>query len=246
MIKTIKSTSIIKEKDFIFLFTLLIISLTVNLFLWWQYQKQRAALISRSNIRQAKSGEVIQSISGSNLAGNNEIITFSESDKPTVLYIFTPSCSWCNKNLESINTLIKLRGSSYRFIGLSLSKEDLQAYVSKNNISFPVYVDLSQENIQTLGLGYTPQTIIINPDGKLIKNWVGAYGDTIKSELETYFNIRLPGIIDDDISESKKSCAYCTHSGFIYSPGALLAQGKVRLRCEMTGRWSTIFLSSHL
>jgi hypothetical protein len=46
----------------------------------------------------------------------------------------------------------------------------------------------------SLGLGSTPQTIVISPEGRVLKNWTGSYGEQVQAELEEYFQIRLPGL----------------------------------------------------
>jgi hypothetical protein len=43
-------------------------------------------------------------------------------------------------------------------------------------------------------LGGTPQTLVVSEDGKVMKNWKGAYMSNIQKEVEDYFHIDLPGI----------------------------------------------------
>jgi hypothetical protein len=52
--------------------------------------------------------------------------------------------------------------------------------------------------MRVLGLESTPQTIIISPDGRVMKNWVGAYGESLRPEVEAYFGIKLPGLTAGD------------------------------------------------
>ncbi|MGE0887721.1 MAG: hypothetical protein AB7P14_29725 [Blastocatellales bacterium] len=58
-----------------------------------------------------------------------------------------------------------------------------------------IYKQPTEEAIEQLGLGSTPQTIVISPEGKVLKNWVGAYGSS-KPEIEAYFGVQLPGITE--------------------------------------------------
>src|SRR5215471_9805145 len=71
--------------------------------------------------------------------GREVTISFMSSQVRTVLYIFSPSCRWCVRNTESINTLSKETSSQYRFIGLSLSDDRLVEFVKKHHFHFPVY-----------------------------------------------------------------------------------------------------------
>lgn len=58
----------------------------------------------------------------------------------------------------------------------------------------PVYKDLTELSKLTYKLGATPQTIVVSPEGKVIKNWMGAYSGDKAREVEEYFNVRLPGL----------------------------------------------------
>jgi peroxiredoxin len=123
-----------------------------------------------------------------------ETIGYADSDKPTVLYVFSPSCVWCERNTQNINLIADLKRESFRFIGLSLSDDGLQDYVGSHHFNFPVYAGVTPESAQMLGLGSTPQTIVISPDGRIQQNWVGAYASSIRPQVEGFFNVRLPGL----------------------------------------------------
>jgi hypothetical protein len=96
-------------------------------------------------------------------------------------------------------------------------------------------MSISPGNARQLGMGSVPQTIVISPGGKILKNWVGAYGENLKPEVEKYFNVRLPR------AESRGRCTYCLHdvtAGYIYTQGAVIKSGDRRVRCKSDGQWS--------
>jgi hypothetical protein len=72
--------------------------------------------------------------------------------------------------------MISKESAQYRFVGLSLSDTGLTEYVTKNELEFPIYAGLSPETIKSYKLGGTPQTIVISPEGKVLQDWAGAYG----------------------------------------------------------------------
>jgi len=43
-------------------------------------------------------------------------------------------------------------------------------------------------------VGGTPNTLVISPEGRVLKNWRGAYMDDLQREVEQYFEVELPGI----------------------------------------------------
>lgn len=181
-----------KKGDLAFLIFLLAVSLSVNAFLGWKITYRNQSIETKEVLVE---GTSVLPITARNSADDREgTISFGNTNKPTVLYILTPSCVWCKRNLQNISTLASLRGGAYNFVGVSLADIGLKEYLGANKLGFPVYKNISAENIQRLKLGGTPQTIIISPEGKVLKNWVGAYQEPLKQEIEKYFNISLPGL----------------------------------------------------
>lgn len=139
-------------------------------------------------------GATAPSITAKRLGGQKESISYQGVTQATVLYVFTPSCVWCARNLENLKTLADKDGDQYRFIALSLSEEGLAEYVDKNGFKFPVYSDLSKETKAAYKLSGTPQTIVISPEGRVLENWIGAYVGGQKSQVEAFFHVTLPGL----------------------------------------------------
>src|SRR5260370_15545641 len=173
-------------------------SVSLNVFLAYKVQNltsiQSALIGSRIRERILKPGTVVQPISVKRLDGQQEVISYQGAEQSTVLYIFTPPCSWCARNIDNLRTLLDTERGHYRFIGLSLSEEALPEYIAKNNLKFPVYSGLSPETLKTYKLGSTPQTIVISPEGKVLEDWAGAYVGEQKSQVEAFFQVSLPGI----------------------------------------------------
>jgi peroxiredoxin len=124
--------------------------------------------------------------------GSTHSINFGDGDQPTVLYVFTPQCGWCRKNLENLRALIRQSGSRYRIIGISLTRKDLKDYVDAEHLTFPVYTDLPDGTTAIYKLGGTPETIVISKDSKVQKVWVGAYQEGVKKNIEEYLGVSLP------------------------------------------------------
>jgi peroxiredoxin len=182
------------KKNDIFLLVLLIASLSLNVYLGWKVKRLGGTPSASQNTVKLSPGMTVQPITAMNLGGKQETISYAEHGKPTVIYVFTPSCTWCNRNNQNINTIVSLKRESFRFIGLSLADDGLSGYVESHHLTFPVYRSLAPESIEMLGLGSTPQTIVISPDGRIVKNWVGAFGGALKPQIEEFFNVQLPGL----------------------------------------------------
>jgi peroxiredoxin len=144
-----------------------------------------------------KVGTIAPPIIAKRLDRAQEIISYHDTNQATVLYIFTPPCTWCARNMDNFRTLLDKESGHYRFIGLSLSDEALHQYVAKNDLNLPVYSSLSPETLKTYKLGSTPQTIVISSEGKVLQDWAGAYVGHQKSQIEAFFHVALPGLRAD-------------------------------------------------
>ena len=143
---------------------------------------------------QLKIGSQVPTINAKDLAGDSYSIEYSNVGIPTILYIFTPECSWCLRNLQNIKTIASQTSGKYRLIGLSLSSKKVKDYVAQNNLDFLILTDVTSETLKAYKFGGTPQTLIISPEGDVLKNWNGAYMDNLKKEVDEYLQVNLPGL----------------------------------------------------
>lgn len=173
---------------------LLLASLSLNVYLGWKVRQAKTTSSIQQNTFKLSPGMKVDPVTAVSLDGKQHTISYAATDKPTVFYVVSPTCVWCERNKANFDKLTDLKGNDFRFIGLSLSELGLKEYVEGNHLNFPIYTGLTSETIQSLGLGSTPQTIVISPEGRVLKNWTGAYGEGVQPEVETYFGIRLPGL----------------------------------------------------
>ncbi|PYS79570.1 MAG: hypothetical protein DMF70_12770 [Acidobacteria bacterium] len=177
------------------LLLLLVASLSLNVYLGWRV---RQAPSPRRSVVKVSVGVKVNPVDATGMDGRQQTISYNDTDKPTVFYVLSPSCIWCERNRKNIDELTRAKGNDFRFVGLSLSEEQLKEYVEQHRLNFPVYTGLKPDTIQSLGLGGTPQTIVISPAGSVLKNWAGAYREQTQREVEDYFQVRLPGLISAD------------------------------------------------
>jgi peroxiredoxin len=138
-------------------------------------------------------GSKVPDITGLTREGRTETLRFQETGLPTVLYVFTPQCGWCKKNLPNLHALMDGSGGRYRLVGVSLTRQDLKEYLEKEKLSIPVYADIKPEVRAAYQMGGTPETIVISPDNKVMRVWHGAYENGVAQEIEEFLQIHLPG-----------------------------------------------------
>lgn len=177
---------------------LLVCSLGFNLLL-----ARRVASLKRTiNVLKSESrlalGDTLPAIVAKDPQGRPAVLNYNETQLPTVVFIITPTCGWCTKNVMNMRALVKNAGQRYRFVGLSLSSDKLIDYVKENQLEFPIYTDLPFLTMREYKLGGTPQTIVVSPQGKVTRIWSGAFAEDLQREIEDYFSVKLPGIMDPE------------------------------------------------
>jgi peroxiredoxin len=185
----------------------LVLSVIVNVLLTHRVRSLTDALSARIAGVQLKIGTTVPPITARRLDSQQEVIAYQSTNQPTVLYIFTPPCAWCARNMDNFKTLLDKEGGHYRFIALSLSDEGLAQYVAKNKLKTPIYSDLSTEVKKAYKLSGTPQTIVVSPEGRVLQTWMGAYVGDQKSQVEAFFHLSLPGLRTEADKVSRSSAA---------------------------------------
>jgi peroxiredoxin len=169
-------------------------SVILNLFLAREVRKLRNTATLLAETRKLNLNDVAQPLETVDLQGRPFSISYADSSLPTVLYIFTPDCHWCARNLENINGLAEQVKDRYRLIGISINGDGLGEYLAQNKLNFPVYHSPSDASRLAYDMVATPTTIVISKEGRVVRIWSGAYGTDRKEEIEHFLNIRLPGL----------------------------------------------------
>lgn len=172
----------------------LLLSLGMTLRFAYQVRGLRPLTSAQSPPVSVRRGARVPVIKVTTPEGRQEVISYQDTQQPVVLYVFTPQCTWCVRNLANVRSLIAEKGKSYRFIGLSLTENGLKDYLNQNKIDFPVYLNPDEQSKQEYHLGSTPETIVISQDGTVLENWVGAYAGAQQAEVERFFGVKLPGL----------------------------------------------------
>jgi peroxiredoxin len=136
-------------------------------------------------------GEHLPPLEASDLQGNKVTIEYSKPSTPTLLYVFRPSCIWCQRNAALANALSRQVSKRYGMIGISIEAAGLEEYMKETQSAFPVFL-ASPDSIERYRLQSTPETILIGRDGRVIQSWNGAYTAALHSVIESTLSIHLP------------------------------------------------------
>jgi hypothetical protein len=179
---------------------LLFVSVTLNVLSAHRISALRSTIASMESQRTLGEGAAVPEIVGLNSDGSPKTLHYGEVNVPTVLYVFTPQCRWCKKNIANLHALIDQAGSRYRVVGIALTREDLDLYMKNEDLNLP---DIRSDVREIYHLGATPETIVVSPAGKVLKVWYGAYETQTKPDIETFLQIHLPGLSEEALSSSR-------------------------------------------
>lgn len=175
----------------VFVMLLLAVSLSLNVYLGLRLRLGTSADRQTAKL---SPGMQVAPVSAVDADGKPLTISYNSSDKPIVFYVISPSCIWCRRNQANIDKIAETKANDFRFIGLSLAESGLKDYIEEHRMKFPVYAGVTKETVSALGLSGTPQTIVVSPEGKVLKMWSGAYIEQLQPDVEAFFGIQLPGL----------------------------------------------------
>lgn len=144
--------------------------------------------------RSVPAGTPMPALEGVDMAGKKIRVAYAGM-LPTILYHFSPTCSWCERNRENLRSLIQETAGRYRVIGISAARPTAE-FMRERQFDFPVITGISPDAMRAYGLGGTPQTLVVSPEGRLIETWTGAYVHDQAKAIERFFSIQLPGLVE--------------------------------------------------
>jgi hypothetical protein len=113
---------------------------------------------------------------------------------PTLVYVFSPQCGWCERNQANVDALAAQLRGRYNMIGVSLSDQDSKQYLAARPMVFPVVQSPSIETAVVYKMRVTPLMVAVSPEGLVEQAWQGAFTGEQQVAIEHYFGVRLPGI----------------------------------------------------
>lgn len=198
LLKRSVPTGLARFRTILILVGLLIFSLAINLLLARRVASLKRTISAMRSESRLELGDMLPAITAKDPQGRAAVLNYSETQLPTVVFIISPTCGWCTKNVMNMRALVEKAGNRYRFVGLSLTSDKLIDYVKENKLEFPIYTDLPFLTVREYKFGGTPETIVVSPQGKVIRIWSGAFAEGLQREVEGYFNVKLPGIMDPE------------------------------------------------
>jgi peroxiredoxin len=136
-----------------------------------------------------KPEETVPAFTAYDADGNDVSIRYSPEAPRTLLFWFAPGCESCEGNIDFWNEIYdKYKDSpSMRYLGLCAGTPDeAREFIDTYRIQFPVICVTDKFIVEAYEGHVLPQTVLISPEGKIIKVWPGALEKNKEDEILSY------------------------------------------------------------
>ena len=116
-----------------------------------------------------------------------EVKLSSYKGKPIVMNFWATWCGPCRAELPAFQAMYDKYGEKLQFLmvnltdGIEETKEKVEAFISKDKYSFPVFYDLSQKGAYYYSVSSVPLTVFIDKEGNIKNMRVGAMNEQMLS-----------------------------------------------------------------
>jgi len=131
---------------------------------------------------------------GTNRAGETVQLDYARSGKTTLLYVFSPTCHWCERNLANIKAVVAGR-PDLNIVGVNIGPKLDDTTVQ--GLPFATILRRDSATVGAYRFAGTPATILVSPDGRVLQAWAGAYAGKTASDVSKALAVNLPGLIRD-------------------------------------------------
>jgi len=173
---------------------LLIVSVSLNVILGRQNRDKTELIAELKAASRLALGTIATSLSVRDLMGRAVQLDVVDTSQNTILYVFTPTCGWCTRNLDNLQAVIANAPGRYRVVGLSLDAKGVEEYVRRHRLTIPIFTSPSDDEKRRYRLSATPYTVVIDTTGRVTHVWIGVFGGSVQDEVESLLSLRLPGV----------------------------------------------------
>lgn len=139
-------------------------------------------------------GQFMPAIAGIDVNGHEQIFDWGKDTRKTLLMIFSPRCGYCRENMPNWMAILQgIDKSAYRVVVVSSISDGAKEYIEKYQIKdVPIIIEPEPKVLIDYRMYVTPQTVLLNSDGKIEKNWIGKITDEQKAYVNQSLNVNLP------------------------------------------------------
>jgi thiol-disulfide isomerase/thioredoxin len=130
-----------------------------------------------------------------NYPGADSLALDDLEGKPAVLSFWTTWCGYCRRQTPVLVDAHARHGDSVQFVGINVkeNKQQVQDYITSNNIRYLIGLDLEGQVASSYGLGGFPTTYFLDSAGRVVARYVGSLAsEQVESYLQQVFAVETP------------------------------------------------------
>ncbi len=115
--------------------------------------------------------------------------------KPTMLNMFSSSCTACRTEMPDLERLHQAAGDELQVIGVNLgdSASNAAAFVKQTGVTYPIVRDPKLLLVSALDVTAQPMTLWVDPKGRIVGHRYGALTETeMRLAVQDYLGIHVP------------------------------------------------------
>jgi hypothetical protein len=123
----------------------------------------------------APRGAILPQLKGLDSSGKPIVLDSGIANHPTVLFVLSSTCRPCARNWPQWQRILASQKElGWRAVFINLGSRLPADYRKSHGIdAYPVVDDVSRDSTLTYRFYFTPETIVLNSQGKVVNEWVG-------------------------------------------------------------------------
>lgn len=175
------------------IFALVCLALGIaNMYLLKENGELKALAKARIQSNQLLPGMSVPALAGFDVEGKRISIDYGHDNRPTLLLVFSPTCGACDLNWPTWKHILAATDQrSFRIALVDSSSFLAPAYVRSHGLTgLRVFGQVDPDVWLAYKLGLTPQTILIDPYGRVERLWIGVIQGVRLTDLENALDLR--------------------------------------------------------
>lgn len=169
---------------------LVVVALAVEVYILASQNKELKKEISAAGRQPEllKEGDAVPPFWATTVDGKSQEISYNESGRLHLLFVFNTTCPACKENLPNWNEISQKRNNrACAVVGVSFHSLELtKKYVLEKGVKFEVLVPRDSVFVKNYKPNAIPQTLLIERGGKVRKVWTGILSPENKKEIANF------------------------------------------------------------
>jgi len=163
-----------------------VVLLAANVALIRQNRQLKEQLALPPPVLEAAAGAQMPDLRGVDLEGKPVEVLYGKDSRKVLVLVFSPTCPFCDQNWPKWQQVIaSLDRSAVRPVLVDVTSTTTAGFVSQHQLSsLPVILKADPRATVDYHMHLTPQTILVDPNGKVEKVWTGVMTDSAVADLK--------------------------------------------------------------